>query len=195
MQLRRQRRRVAIAIDDRDVAVVVGVERVIGEGDEPPVPREPRVRDVAARFVQRLADRELEALAPFGAADDGQVRAVGCPVGFAHVLCDGTGRATEQGHPGERPLSHPAFERMPEGHGQLPLRRDRQQKRVRKVEPRRPRSVAAREPGADRLTVPRGRIDEALSVCSEPAAPDRAVLVRETHEVRRGRCDLLRATP
>src|SRR6185436_8935249 len=68
------------SVHHRDRAAVVAEDRMVEEGDEIAAGREPRLADRAGRFVEDLADRNLQPPLASGFAHDGQIPSARLPV-------------------------------------------------------------------------------------------------------------------
>ncbi len=160
-------------VDDGDGSPVVVADRVVEESDPVALGRDAKVADVAARLVEDLSDRVLEAVFSFDFPDDRETRAVGGPVRLADVLDNLPRRSASQRHPRERAREESMVDPLRSREKQkLSLRRDGQQMGRGKSE--RPRLRVFGPDREELRNVPlEGRaVDDRLAVRSEARDED-----------------------
>src|SRR6478672_11251369 len=127
--------------------------------------RDPRIADVPLGLVEHLTDRILEAVLSIDIADHDEVLAIRRPIRFLNVLRYLARRATDHRYPRERPsIYHLAKKFAFDQNSQLSTRRNIQQIRI--FQPERLRFIQAspRRKDLQRLSVPRGTVDECLAI-------------------------------
>ncbi len=174
-------------VHDGDEAAVVVLQRVLEERDAVPLRRESQVAHVPARFAEDLPDGKLQPVLPADVSDDGQVRAVGRPVGFADTLQDlSRGRPLDR-HPRERAVEE--IVRDVAGarqDGKLAPRRDRKQMDVGESAGVGPRKVGTQREDLGNAPLDR-RAEDDLSVRREARLEDRLLPERQLREGGPGR--------
>ena len=94
-------------VHDDDRPAVVPLRGVLEEGDPVASGRDTKVAQVARGLVEHLADRELQPVLPVRHPNDGQLGAVGRPVGLTDILEDLSRGGAPERDPGERADEQP----------------------------------------------------------------------------------------
>ncbi len=158
---------------------------MVEERDEVALRRDARVADPAPGLVEHLADRVLEPRLARDGAHDGEVRAVGSPIGPVHVFEKLARRPARERHLRERAApDEPARPVALEGDRELARARDREDLGVRQHERARLGALGSRREEPAGLAFPRRAVDHRAPVRGEARGEDRAAPEAEALERR-----------